>query len=51
MIKSLNGKIKTHYALSSPDRIVVDLLNVDAIDNTKQIGTYFNAIRIIEIEI
>lgn len=48
MIKSLNGKIKTHYALSSPNRIVVDLLNVDTIDNTKQIGTNFNDIRIIE---
>ncbi len=48
IIKSPNAKIKTHYPLNSPDRIVVDLLNIDKIDGITQKGLYLKAVRVIQ---
>lgn len=47
IIKSPDVKIKTHYPLNAPDRVVVDLLNVEKMEGIKQKGLNFNSVRVI----
>ncbi|HOD93692.1 MAG TPA: N-acetylmuramoyl-L-alanine amidase [Clostridia bacterium] len=47
ILKSEDIQIKTHYILSNPDRIVLDLLNVEKLNTISYKGNYFDSVRII----
>ena len=47
-IKSPTVTLKTHYPLSDPNRIVVDIADCDSVNNSESVkGQFFNSIRVL----